>query len=64
MYYNIIMKDKELFVLLQKNGWVLDRIKGSHHILRKDNQTISLPVHGEDMKKGLETAILKKAGLK
>lgn len=47
-----------------KNGWMLDRITGSHHILTKDSKTISLPVHGKDMKKGLETAILKQAGLK
>lgn len=54
------MKDKELLSLLQKNGWVVDRINGSHHILVKDNQTISLPCTGRDMKKGLETAILWK----
>ena len=64
MYYYISMKDKELLSLLQKNGWLLDRIHGSHYILVKGNQTISLPIHGKDMKKGLETAILKKAGLK
>jgi len=63
-YYIISMKDKELLSLLQKDGWLLDRINGSHYILVKDNQTISLPIHGKDMKKGLETAILKKAGLK
>ncbi|MBQ3801572.1 MAG: type II toxin-antitoxin system HicA family toxin [Treponema sp.] len=54
----------ELLSLLQRNGWVLERIIGSHHILVKDKQTISLPIHRKDMKKGLETAILKKAGLK
>nr|DAT58845.1 MAG TPA: hypothetical protein [Caudoviricetes sp.] len=63
-YYNINMKDKELLRLLQKSGWKIDRINGSHYILVKDSQMVSLPVHGKDMKKGLETAILKKAGLK
>ena len=58
------MKDKELVKLLQNNGWSLDRIHGSHYILIKNGQTISVPVHGRDMKKGLELAILKKAGLK
>ena len=58
------MKDKELLRLLQRSGWKIDRINGSHYILIKGNQTISLPIHGKDMKKGLETAILKKAGLK
>ena len=63
-YYIIIMKDKELLSLLKKNGWRVDRINGSHHILVKGNKTISLPVHGADMKTGLENAILKQAGLK
>ena len=58
------MRDKDLVKLLENNGWTLDRIHGSHYILVKKNQTISVPVHGKDMKKGLELAILKKAGLK
>ena len=60
----IKMKDKELVRLLQNHGWTLDRIHGSRYILIKNGQTISVPVHGRDMKKGLELAILKKAGLK
>lgn len=58
------MKDKELLKLLLKNGWKLNRINGSHHILEKDKKTISLPIHNKDMKKGIEKSILKKAGLK
>lgn len=58
------MKDKELVKLLEKNGWTLERIHGSHYIFVKKKQTISVPVHGRDMKKGLEIAILKKAGIK
>ena len=58
------MKDKDLLKLLLRNGWTEDRITGSHHILMKDGLVISLPVHSKDMKKGLEAAILKKAGLK
>lgn len=64
-YYDINMKDKELLQLLLKNSWTVIRIKGSHHRLKKDGyQPITLPVHGEDVGKGLETAILKQAGLK
>lgn len=58
------MKDKDLLKLLYANGWTLDRVKGSHHILIKGNQTIPVPVHGKDMKKGLLLSILKQAGLK
>ena len=60
MLYNINMKAKELIKLLHKNGWVIDRIKGSYHIYRKDNNTISLPVHGnKDIKIGTLKSILK-----
>lgn len=58
------MKDKELLKILLKDGWTEDRQNGSHHILIKGNKTISLPVHGKDVKPGLLNSILKKAGLK
>ena len=58
------MKDKELIKLLKQNGWRLDRINGSHHILRKDSVTIAVPVHGKDVPTGLLHQILKEAGLK
>ncbi len=60
------MTDKKLLKLLEANGWVIVSTRGSHHKLQHpDNpQTIILPVHGKDMKKGLESKILKQAGLK
>lgn len=59
------MKDKDLLKLLLKNGWQLDRVTGSHHILKKAGyELISLPVHGKDLKPGLEQKFLKRAGLK
>lgn len=58
------MKPKELIKKLQQNGWKLDRIHGSHHILEKGNETVSIPVHNKDMKPGLLNQILKKTGLK
>lgn len=32
--------------------------------MKKGSKTIPVPVHGKDLKKGLEDAILKQAGLK
>lgn len=59
------MKDKDLLKLLLKNGWSIARINGSHYRLEKDVfLPITLPIHGKDMKKGLEIAILKQAKLK
>lgn len=57
------MKDKDLVKLLEKNGWKLVRVKGSHHILKKDGKKLSIPVHGKDMKIGLLKSLLKAAGL-
>ena len=38
-----------LLNLVRKHGWVLDRVRGSHHVIRKpDGTTYSVPVnHGK-----------------
>jgi predicted RNA binding protein YcfA (HicA-like mRNA interferase family) len=45
-------------------GWHLDRISGSHAILRKEGSlaTLSVPLHPE-MKKGLLHSLIKDAGI-
>lgn len=51
---------------MQKYGWVLKRVKGSHHIFEKDGleTTLSIPIHGnKDLKIGTLKAILKQANL-
>lgn len=58
------MKDKDLVKLLKKNGWVVERINGSHHILKKGKKTETIPVHGKDVPNGLLEKILKRTGLK
>jgi predicted RNA binding protein YcfA (HicA-like mRNA interferase family) len=58
------VKDRDVLKLLFKNGWTEERIHGSHHILVKDGKTISLPVHGKDMKPGILHDIYKRANLK
>ena len=58
------MKDKDLLKLLRQNGWTEVRVHGSHHIMKKDGKTETIPVHGKDVPKGLLEAILKRTGLK
>jgi len=56
---------KQLIKLLQEKGWLMDRIEGSHHILVKDSETLSVPVHGsKDLGKGLLHALMRQGGLK
>ena len=40
------MTGRGLIKLLKQNGWSVDRIEGSHHILVKGNKTLSVPAHG------------------
>lgn len=58
------MKDKDLLKLLKKNGWVVVRVNGSHHVLQKGEQTTVVPLHGRDVPTGLLNQILKETGLK
>lgn len=60
------MTGKELAKLLEKNGWKLIRIQGSHHIYGKLDikVKISVPIHGsKDLKIGLLRYLLKQANL-
>lgn len=61
MYYirSMPMKDKEMLNLYLASGWEEKRITGSHHILEKNGKIVTIPVHGKDLKKGLEKALLK-----
>lgn len=51
---------------LEQDGWVLDRIKGSHHIFRdpRSGQVIVLPHPRKDLGPGLLHAIYRQAGWK
>jgi predicted RNA binding protein YcfA (HicA-like mRNA interferase family) len=45
---------KKLAEILQKKGWRLIRVKGSHYRFQKDNLNISIPIHGnQDLKIGM-----------
>lgn len=58
------MKSSEFHRIIQQNGWILQRICGSHYIYKKDNLTIPVPYHGsKEMGKGIEKKIRKQMGL-
>ena len=55
---------KELCRILEKKGWALKTVHGSHHVYIKEGrkERISVPVHGnKDLKSGLLKAIMKLA---
>ena len=52
--------------ILKKNGFEVINQNGSHIKMRNPNTgiTVIVPHHSKDLKKGMEQAILKQAGLK
>lgn len=61
-----IMNGKQMVKLLEKNGFYLKKVTGSHYIMMKEGYGIvPVPVHGgKDINKRTELRILKMAGLK
>ena len=60
------MTPKQMVRLLKKNGFEIISQNGSHIQLRHTITGLQteVPMHCKDLKKGLENAILKQAGLK
>ncbi|MBW4440206.1 MAG: type II toxin-antitoxin system HicA family toxin [Plectolyngbya sp. WJT66-NPBG17] len=57
---------RTLCKILERQGWTLKRITGSHHIYSKEgiDAILSIPVHGNrDLPKGTLKSILKDADL-
>ena len=57
-----IVSGKEFARILEKKGWKLKRVKGSHHVYVKKNNParISIPIHGNNpLKEGLLRHLMK-----
>ncbi len=60
------LSGKDLAKVLQRHGWALLRVRGSHHVYGKPGEIVrlSVPIHGnKPLKQGLLTYFLKMAGL-
>jgi len=60
------MKSSALVRKLEAAGWVLQRVRGSHHQFRHPTQpgVVTVPHPKKDLGVGLVNAIRKQAGLK
>ncbi len=57
---------KDFARILERNGWTLMRVHGSHHIYGKAGSAVrlSVPIHGNTpLKMGLQKHLMKMAGL-
>ena len=58
---------EEFTKIIERKGWQLLRVQGSHHIYGKEGSIIrlSIPIHGNKaLKKGLLNHLIKSADLK
>lgn len=60
------MNAKEIIKILEKNGWTLRRVSGSHHRYVKEGfPPVTVPLHGaKDLKIGTVKSIERDTGLK
>ena len=56
---------EKVIKVLKKKGFVLDRVKGSHHISYhpETRRRVVVPLHKKDLPKGTLLEILKQAGI-
>ncbi|ATZ61592.2 MAG: type II toxin-antitoxin system HicA family toxin [Methanosarcinales archaeon Met12] len=56
---------QKVIKVLERRGFVLDRIKGSHHIYyhTETKRRVVVPLHKRDLPKGTLLEILKQAGI-
>jgi predicted RNA binding protein YcfA (HicA-like mRNA interferase family) len=60
------LSGKEFSRLLEREGWVLRRVHGSHHIYGREGSVVrlSVPVHdNRELKAVLQHHLMKSAGL-
>jgi len=59
------MKSATIIRELRKAGWVLDRVRGSHHVFKHPGRPglVVVPHPKKDLGAGLVAAIRKQAGL-
>jgi predicted RNA binding protein YcfA (HicA-like mRNA interferase family) len=58
------MKSGDLIRELEKDGWYLDRVRGSHHVFKHPSKAgiVVVPHPKKDLGTGLVAAIRKQAG--
>jgi predicted RNA binding protein YcfA (HicA-like mRNA interferase family) len=62
----MLRNSREIKIRLEKEGWILDRTRGSHHIFRnpRTGAIVVLPHPKKDLGPGLVSAIYRQAGWK
>jgi predicted RNA binding protein YcfA (HicA-like mRNA interferase family) len=57
------LKPKFVIKALERKGFYVHHISGSHYILKKESLRVTIPYHNKDLKPGTLVSIIKQAGL-
>jgi predicted RNA binding protein YcfA (HicA-like mRNA interferase family) len=60
----MLTNSRDIMQRLKDDGWILDRVRGSHHVFKnpKSGAIIVLPHPRKDLGSGLVRAIYRQAG--
>jgi len=60
-----VLTSKKFLSIIQKEGFEIDHITGSHYILYRplDGKRATIPYHSKDLPKGTFVSILRSAGI-
>lgn len=59
------IKSRQLIRVMERRGWELDRVRGSHYVMKHhaERRSIPVPVHNRDLAPGTLHGILKNANI-
>ena len=57
------LKPKVVIKALERYGFSIHHVKGSHYFLRKGGINLVIPYHNKDMKPGMLHGIIRQCGL-
>ena len=61
-----VVTPRQLIRVLERAGFSVHHVRGSHHYLRhpdKPGVLVTIPYHGRDLKRGTLRSILRQAGI-
>jgi predicted RNA binding protein YcfA (HicA-like mRNA interferase family) len=57
------VKPSRVIKALQRHGYYIHHVRGSHYFLRKSDHNVVIPYHNRDLKPGTLRSIIEQSGL-
>ena len=57
------LKPKKVIKALKRGGFEVNHVTGSHYIMKKGKQRVTVPYHGKDLHPRLLASIIQQSGL-